>query len=44
MKFNKIKLIIYFLSHKKYYRIKLIIGFDRIHLYLTNAFGYLELI
>ncbi len=45
MTFNKIKLIVYFLRHKKYTKIKLNIMYHRgVHLYLTNAFGYLKLV
>ena len=45
MKFNFIKLIISMLTHRDYLKIKLTSQYHKgIHLYLTNAFGYLKLI
>jgi hypothetical protein len=43
--FNFIKLLLFMLNHKEYYKIKLSHQYYKgIHLYLSNAFGYLKLI
>jgi len=42
---NFIKLIFFMFAHREYYKLKLTHPYRKgIHLYLTNAFGYLKLI